>query len=198
MPETRREGDPLLCENHFTTSVSATQPPPRMQEDCTTQSVLFFPFDQQDASSDGGAILLKACDERLGLTARLAAGFVDRRQHGKIQHSVLDFVRQRLFAIACGYVDCNDARSLARDPIHKALVGRDLVTGEDLASQPTLSRFENSVTRADLYRASVELANVVVESHKERLKGTKVRKITIDLDPTDNSTHGGRTAAVIF
>ena len=172
-----------------------------MENDTTPQSVLFpellkkpvvVQFDQHDASSDGGAILLKACDERIGLSERLASGIVDRRQQGKVQHSILDFVRQRLFAIACGYADCNDARSLARDPIHKALVGRDPVTGEDLASQPTLSRFENSMTRADLYRASVELADVVVDSHKQRLSGTKVRKVTIDLDPTDDPTHGGQ------
>ena len=172
-----------------------------MAEDTTTQSVLFpdlfrkpvvIRFDQQNASSDGGAILLKACDERLGLTERLAKGIVDRRQQGKVEHSIQDMVRQRLFGIACGYPDCNDARRLARDPVHKMLVGRDPVNEEELASQSTLSRFENAPRREDLYRACETLAEVVVERHRQRLRGKDVKKITIDLDPTDDPTHGGQ------
>ena len=174
-----------------------------MAESTTTQSVLFpdllnkplvIEFDQQHASSDGGAILLKACDERLGLTARLAKGIVDKRQQGKVEHSIQDMVRQRLYAIACGYPDCNDARQLAQDPLHKMLVGCDPLSGEDLASQSTLSRFENAPRRADVYRVLEQLAEAVVERHQRRFDDTRVklRKITIDLDPTDDPTHGGQ------
>jgi hypothetical protein len=80
---------------------------------------------------------------------------------------------------------------LGADPIQKLLCGRDPVKGEDLASQPTLSRFENAFDRADLYRMSVALADTVIERHRRRLK-RKAKRITIDLDPTDDPTHGAQ------
>jgi hypothetical protein len=146
-------------------------------------------FDQAHASSDGGALLLKAIDERLGLTQRLAASLADRRQAGKVEHELLELVRQRVFGIACGYADCNDAARLGHDPVHKLLLDRDPLAGPALASQPTLSRFENAVGWHDLYLASVGLADLVIEHHRTRLKGG-ARRITIDLDPTDDPTHG--------
>src|SRR5579863_5571005 len=132
-----------------------------MDDDSTRQSVLFSDladkpviakFDQEHASSDGGAILLQACDRRLGLTEALIGAMDERRQAGKIRHAIGDLVRQRLYAIGCGYPDANDASRLGADPIQNMLCGRDPVKGEDLASQPTLSRFENAFARADLYR----------------------------------------------
>jgi hypothetical protein len=146
-------------------------------------------FDQADASSDGGALLLKAIDEQLGLTQRLAAGLTDRRQAGKVEHALLELVRHRVFGIACGYADCNDAARLGHDPVHKLLLDRDPLAGPALASQPTLSRFENAVGWQELYLTSVALADLVIEHHRARLKG-RARRITIDLDPTDDPTHG--------
>ncbi|HEY5987852.1 MAG TPA: IS1380 family transposase, partial [Streptosporangiaceae bacterium] len=141
------------------------------------------------ASSDGGAVLLKALDDRLGVTRRLTASLADRRQPGKVQHELIELVRQRIFGIACGYADCNDAARLAEDPIHKLLLERDPLAGPALASQSTLSRFENAVGRSELYLASLALAELVIEHHRARLKG-RARRITIDLDPTDDPTHG--------
>ena len=115
-------------------------------------------FDQPHASSDGGAVLLKALDDRLGVTERLAASLIDDRQPGKVQHEVIELVRQRVYGIACGYADCHDAARLAQDPVHKLLLERDPLAGPDLASQPTLSRFENAVGRQELYLASLGLA----------------------------------------
>ncbi len=97
-------------------------------------------FDTPHQSSDGGAILLKAIDDELGLTARLAACLPEPRQAGKIAHDLPTLIRQRCFGLACGYADANDAALLRDDPIHKLLVGRDPVAGNALASQPTLSR----------------------------------------------------------
>ena len=171
-----------------------------MRDDSTRQGVLFSDllgrpvlakFDQQHASSDGGALLLHACDRRLGLTEALIGGIDDRRQTGKVRHAIGDLLRQRLYAIACGYPDGNDASRLAADPIQKLLCGRDPNRGEDLASQPTLSRFENAFDRADLYRMGIALAETVIERHRRRLK-RKVKRITIDLDPTDDPTHGAQ------
>src|SRR2546425_1132949 len=152
-------------------------------------------FDQPHASSDGGALLLKAIDDRLGLTWRLASALHDRRQPGKVAHSLRDLLRQRVFGLACGYADCNDAARLVDDPIHKLLLERDPLDGAALGSQPTLSRFENAVGRADLYRLGAALTDVVLTYHRERL-GEGVRLITIDLDATDDPTHGQQELAL--
>ena len=171
-----------------------------MTEHTTTQCLLFSEifdrpvvakFDQVLGSSDGGAILLKAADQRLGLSEALAACLEDERQPGKIRHEMRELLTQRIMAIACGYEDANDAARLASDPIHKLLVGRDPVKGEDLASQPTLSRFENSPDRKELFRMTETLADRVIERHRQRLHG-RARLITIDLDPTDDPTHGAQ------
>ncbi len=171
-----------------------------MRDDTTQQSVLFADlsnkavvaqFDRHHASSDGGAVLLGAADRRLGLTERLAEALRDDRQAGKVKHDITDLLRQRVYAIACGYPDCNDAARLADDPIHKLLIDRDPVEGDPLASQPTLSRFENSIRRTDLFRLGEAVADAVIERHRQRL-GKKVKRVTIDLDPTDDPTHGAQ------
>src|SRR2546425_43594 len=146
-------------------------------------------FDMPHASSDGGALLLKGIDTQLGLTKRLAACLEDDRQPGKVRHQTLELVRQRLFGLACGYADCNDAARLADDAIHKLLVDRDPIAGRALASQPTLSRFENAVGWEQLRDMAHVLADTVIETQRRRLKGRATR-ITIDLDPTDDPTHG--------
>src|SRR5438105_9499331 len=94
-------------------------------------------------------------------------------------------------AIACGYPDANDTARLGSDPIHKMLVGRDPIRGEDLASQPTLSRLENSRDGKELLRMGEALADCVIERHRSRLRG-QARRVTIDLDPTDDPTHGAQ------
>jgi hypothetical protein len=152
-------------------------------------------FDQEHSSSDGGALLLKAADRRLGLIDTLSGCLPDGRQEGKLTHTLTDLVAQRAYGIACGYADCNDATRLADDPIHKALLGRDPIDGDALASQSTLSRFENAVGPKDLYRLGEALADLVIRRHCKRLRG-KVRRITIDLDPTDDPTHGQQQLAL--
>ena len=169
-----------------------------MATDCIAQVTFGFEpkakpvvarFDMPHASSDGGAILLKSLDTQLQLTKRLAACVVDERQPGKIQHATLELLRQRVFGIACGYADCNDAARVADDAIHKLLVDRDPIGGRALASQPTLSRFENAVSWWELRDLAHALADTVIDTHRRRLKGRATR-ITIDLDPTDDPTHG--------
>jgi hypothetical protein len=148
-------------------------------------------FDQPHASSDGGAILLKAADARYGLIDGFARCLVEDRQTGKVRHTLEDLLAQRIYGIACGHPDANDADRLADDPIHKLLLGRDPLDGAPLASQPTISRFENHVGVRALYAMGHELAATVVERHQRRLHG-RARRITIDLDPTDDPTHGAQ------
>ena len=170
-----------------------------MSKHITQQGVLFRGlskkavvacFDQEQASSDGGAVLLKGCDKRLGLSAAMAACLRDDRQQAKVAHSYEEIFQQRMFGIACGYADGNDAARIADDPVFKLLTGRDPVTGLALASQPTLSRFENAVSSAELLRMSEALADAVIQRHRRRKR--KVRRITIDLDPTEDATHGSQ------
>src|SRR3989454_2284397 len=137
-------------------------------------------FDQPHASSDGGAILLKMIDNQLGLTWRLASALRDRRQPGKVAHPLRDLLRQRVFGLACGYADCNDAARLVDDPIHKLLLDRDPLAGPALGSQPTLSRFENAVRRSDLYRLGLAVAEAVLAFHPQRPRDP-VRLSTIGL-----------------
>ncbi len=146
-------------------------------------------FDQPHASTDGGAILLKGIDTQLQLTQRVAACLNDDRQPGKVHHQTLELLRQRVFGLACGYADCNDAARLADDAMHKLLLERDPIAGPALASQPTLSRFENAVGRRELVAMGHVLAATVIAHHRRRLKG-RARRITIDFDPTDDPTHG--------
>ncbi len=155
-----------------------------------SKKALVTRFDQEQASSDGGAVLLKACDERLGLSAAIAKCLRDDRQQAKGEHSYEEIFQQRMFGIACGYADGNDAERIAYDPVFKLLAGRDPVTGSALASQPTLSRFENAVCWSDFLQMSEALADAVIKRHRRRKR--KVKRITIDLDPTHDATHGGQ------
>ena len=175
-----------------------------MADHSTTQCWLFpdllnkpllVRFDEEMGSSDGGALFLKAADKRLGLTGALSTCLRDQRDPDRLRHGLHELVMQRTFAIACGYPDANDAARLAGDPVHKLLIGRDPVEGDPLASQPTLSRFENGVRRADLYRLSETLARTVIERHRQRLHGN-ARRITIDLDQTADLAHGAQQLAL--
>ncbi|HEX2714260.1 MAG TPA: IS1380 family transposase [Candidatus Acidoferrales bacterium] len=171
-----------------------------MPDDNTTQCLLFpgifrkpivAQFDQREGSSDGGALLLKAADRRYGLLDELSACLRDQRQAGKVDHSLRELLAQRVFSIACGYPDANDSARLSSDPIHKLLLDRDPVEGHDLASQPTLSRFENGVGVKELYRMGEALARSVIRRHAKRLR-RRAYRVTLDLDPTDDPTHGAQ------
>ena len=136
--------------------------------------------------------MLKAADKAYDrLTARLAACLQDGRQPGKVDHTIEDLVVQRVFGIACGYPDANDAARLAADPMHKLLLDRDPGHGRDLASQPTLSRFENACGPRELFCMAEALADGVLQRHAGRLRG-RGHQVTIDLDPTDGPTHGAQ------
>lgn len=169
-----------------------------MATDCITQVTFHgdgFPkpvvarFDLPDASTDGGLVLLKAVDSELGLTRRLAGCLDDEREPGKVRHETRELLQQRVFGLCGGYADCNDAARLVHDPIHKLMLDRDPLTGWGLASQPTLSRFENAVNARALRAMTHVVADTVIAQHQRRLQG-RARRITIDLDPTDDPTHG--------
>ena len=108
-------------------------------------------FDGGSTSSDGGFLILRQVDRKLGLTKGLANCIHDERDQDKVEQSILDMIIQRVYGIVCGYEDCNDHDTLRSDPVFKLIAGR-LPDDEALASQPTLSRFENIVTPAMMRR----------------------------------------------
>jgi len=132
-----------------------------------------------------------AAERRYGLIAGMSECLVDPRQAGKVDHSLPDLFAQRVFSIGCGYADANDSARLASDPLHKMLLDRDPVTGLDMASQPTLSRFEYAVGPRRLYSTGAALAESVIERHARRLCNC-ARLAAIDLDPTGDPTHGAQ------
>jgi hypothetical protein len=143
-------------------------------------------FDAGRLTSDGGLPWLAEADQDLGLCARLA-GCVPEWRHGPVQHSLLELVRQRVFQIACGYADQNDASTLRSDPLLKLVCGRLPESGAALASQPTLSRLENAVDR----HACEALAEALVGLYIQQRQRTGVpRHLVLDLDGTDDPAHG--------
>ncbi len=150
-------------------------------------------FDHERSSSDGGAVPVEAADRALGLTAAFADCLRDRRQPSKVLHSLADMLRQRIYGLACGYEDCNDAGRLGGDPVFKLPLGREPLQGRDLPSRPTLSRFENAVTADAPSALSAVLARCVVRRQHERRPETRI--VELDFDPTCEPTHGGRQLA---
>ena len=157
-----------------------------MSDDNTTQCLLFADifckpvvaqFDERHGSSDGGALLLKAAERRYGLLERLSSCLQDERQPGKIDHSLQELLAQRIFGIACGYPDANDSARLAADPIHKMLLDRDPIQGMDLASQPTLSRFENRIGPQQLSRDAERVSRLLEIRRGEGLIARWIRRI---------------------
>jgi len=141
-------------------------------------------------TSDAGVLLLREIDEQLGLCERLAGCVVEWRDPKKVHHQVLALLRQRIYQIACGYEDCNDANHLRTDPALKLAVGR-APTEDDLASQPTLSRLENQVGWRECWRISEALLEAYVERHRQSPPG----RIVLDADATDDETHGNQQLA---
>jgi hypothetical protein len=135
-------------------------------------------------TSDAGLLPIRQLDERLRFTERFAGALQDSRQACFTRHSLLEMVRQRIFGILADYEDQNDHDTLRFDPVFKLVAGRD-PDGDDLASQPTLSRFENAVSIADLWRLRDVLVDEFIQSFE-----TPPRHLTLDMDAFDDPTHG--------
>ena len=148
-------------------------------------------FDGRTISSDGGVFLLAGADKRLGLIDALAALFPDRRDPDQISHSIADILRGRVFAIACGYPDGNDLDALRADPAFKMACGRLPESGNDLASQPTISRLENAPDLRALIRLSYGMIDLWCKSYPRPPKS-----IMLDIDDTADTVHGHQQLAL--
>lgn len=164
--------------------------------ECTTEQLTFsyfrkrqltVDFEGGEITSDAGLLLIRQADNALGLSAGMVACIVDRRDHRYADHDLRTLLRQRIYQIVAGYEDCNDGNLLRKDPALKAACDR-LLSDEDLASQPTLSRLENSVTIQDLYRIGEGFVGLYIRRNRKR----KPKRIILDLDGTDDPTYGNQ------
>jgi hypothetical protein len=146
-------------------------------------------FDGGNQSSDAGLLLLRAAEQRIGIVARLAAALPDRRDPTRIRHGLAEIIGARVLAISCGHEDAIDHNELRDDPALKMAVGRCPETGPPLASQSTITRFENAPTRTDAAR----LACALVDQLAARL--TPSHQDLFDIDDTFDAAHGGQQLA---
>jgi hypothetical protein len=147
-------------------------------------------------SSDIGVVLLGRLDRKQRITERLAASLRDRRDVAKVQHSTHDLLRQRAYQIACGYEDASDANVLRHDAGFQLALGRVPDGDAMLASQPTLSRFEQR-RQADLLSFSNTLCDLWIERLRAKARRSKRRiRIVLDFDSTDFITYGEQQLAL--
>jgi Transposase DDE domain group 1 len=142
-------------------------------------------FDGGMLSSDAGVLLLRAVEGRLGIASRLAACLNDRRDPGRIDHTIEEMLRLRMFAIAAGYEDANDCNKLRDDPVFKMAVGRAPESGAALCSQPTVSRLENAPSRIEIARLMRAMVDQFCTSYRR-----PPASIILDIDDTFDAVHG--------
>ena len=149
------------------------------------QRKLTVAFDGGEITTDAGLLLVREFDERLGLTAALRAAVPDPRDRRYVSHDVLTLLRQRIYQIAAGYEDANDATYLRHDPTLQSVAHR---LGAPLGSQPTLSRLENAVPWDTIRRLSGVLRQWFTRHAITR--HDPPCELVLDVDSTDDPTHG--------
>jgi hypothetical protein len=143
-------------------------------------------FDGGDLASDGGVVLLRQVDERIGLTRAAARVFADRRRQASVTHGVRDMLAQRVYALCCGWEDVTDHNLLRRDLALQTAVGRV----DELASGPTLSRLETAATPEH----AAALNGVLVEQFIAA-QGRVPKELVLDIDATHVPLHGAQERA---
>jgi hypothetical protein len=144
-------------------------------------------FDGGRLTSDAGVLLLRAVERRLGIADRLAGCLRDARDPSRIDHTLADMLRFRMFAIAAGYEDADDCDALRQDPAFKMAVGRAPASGDPLCSQPTMSRLENAPGRRALLRMMAAMVDLFCDSWRH-VPGS----IVLDIDDTWDAAHGAQ------
>ena len=148
-------------------------------------------FDGGALSSDGGVLLLREVERRLNFADTIAACLFDERDRTRTLHAYSTMIRERIFAIACGYEDCDDLDELRHDPAFKIACEQLPMSGQALASQPTLSRLENTPSWRDLARMGLRMIDLFCDSFPR-----PPAQITLDIDDTTDRTHGGQQLAL--
>ena len=151
-----------------------------------------LPFDlpavqrkQVSAAFDGGLVLLREAERRLGLAQTLAGCIRDPRNRAQVVHSFSAMLRFRMLAIGCGYEDADDCDALRTDPLFKLASGKAPESGRALCSQPTMSRLENTPSRTEVARMTAALVDIFCRSFP-----APPAAITLDIDDTCDAVHG--------
>ena len=142
-------------------------------------------FDGGRITSDGGVLLLAQAEKRFGIAGRLAAHIPDEREPTRVRHILADILLARYLAIAAGYEDADDLDSLRHDPAFKMALGKTPDAKIGLASQPTMSRWENAPDLRTTIRLTYELIDIYCDSY-----GAPPASITLDIDDTFDAAHG--------
>lgn len=148
---------------------------------------VYLNFNGGNLTSDAGVLLIKELEQQIGLIARMAEAIPDYRDQRYIDHTYVELLRQRVAQITCGYEDANDCDSLRTDPSFKIFADRNPESGAPLGSQPTISRFENAISRTTLYRLAQVFVDCFIQSYEKEPK-----VIVLDFDDTDDPTHGNQ------
>ena len=144
-------------------------------------------FEGGTLSSDGGVLFLREIEAQVGVIRRLAGALHDPRDARYTDHSYEELLSQRIFQITCGYDDANDCTPLRHDPAFKAACGRLPLSDDPLASQPSMSRFENTPSRSELYRLADALFDTFVASYDRA-----PQSLLLDIDDTADAVHGAQ------
>jgi hypothetical protein len=142
-------------------------------------------FCEDTMSTDTGAILLKEVEQQIGIIGTICSVIDDNRDQRYVQHSQKEMLSQRIYQIACGYEDAIDCNTLRNDPVFKICVDKLPETDPALASQPTMTRFENSIGAKTIYKIAESFFDIFIKSYTE-----EPQIIVIDADDTDYSCHG--------
>ena len=152
--------------------------------DFLTSKTVVVELSTEQVSSDAGLLPLRQLDEQLGLSLEFAEALTDPRHASYVDHTVVEMVRMRMFGILADYPDQNDHDVLRSDPIFKLICDRS-INDNDLASQPTLSRFENFIDVSSFWRLQDVLIDQFIASFDQ-----PPLHLTLDIDTFDDPTHG--------
>jgi hypothetical protein len=165
--------------------------------DSNQQTVLFkdpgskpvkIQFDLPGSTSDAGLLLFTKLDQKLNLTKSLATFLSDSRSPSKVKHQIHQLFQQRVFGLAAGYEDANDAAKIKNDPFFLQACGKGEDPRDSLGSQSTLSRFENMQDPKSLHAMGRAMERFVIQSLKKKRK--RAKRIFLDFDSTCDKGHG--------
>jgi hypothetical protein len=157
-----------------------------LQYNFYSQRPLVVRFSELELSSDAGILLARQAEERVQVCQALAECIGEWREPNKITHSLQQWVSQRVYQLVGGYEDANDSNYLRHDPIYKIACGRLPVAGDELlASQPTITRLENHVSKQEV----AAMRNCLVQRFIARYE-VAPQEIVLDIDGWDDPTHG--------
>lgn len=140
-----------------------------------------YNFSGEEISTDGAIFLLEKLERKYRLVKNFSSYLPDQRHQSYTEHTIEEMLKQRVFLMVQGYEDCNDEKYLRNDPVIKEALNTEL------ASQATLSRFENSLSIRDIYKMSIKH----IEDYVKTIKRSR-KQIIIDADGTDDPTHGNQ------